>query len=161
MATDRLGICLSLEKIAPSQYGNYNFNSFCKFGDRYLGANEDGIFVLGEDDLDNLVQIEAFFRLLTTDFGLPSQKRIRSVHVGFETDGTLKITVGTDEENEVETELVAVNRTNKQHSQKVPIGRDLKGRYWELEIRNVDGADFSVDSIIAYPIILGNKPESP
>ena len=38
-----LGLCLALERVAPTQYRNYNFNSMVKFGEVYLGANAESV----------------------------------------------------------------------------------------------------------------------
>ena len=161
MADERLTLCLSLERVAPSQWANYNFNSMCKFGDQYLGANEDGLFILEEADKDGAEDILAFFRTALTDFATVNQKRLRKIHVGYETDGKLEVRVGTDEGEDLVRELHPRRDNNREHSQKVSVGRDRKGRYWDLEVRNVDGADFSVDEVTAVPIVLGSKPEDP
>lgn len=161
MADDRLGICLGLEQVALSQYANYNFNSMCKFGSLYLGANEDGIFLLDVADSDGGDDILAYFRTALTDFGSTNQKRLRKLYFGYETDGKLEVRVGVDEGDDREFELHPRHSNNREHSQKVSIGRDGKGRYWDLEVRNVDGADFSVDEVTALAVILGSKPEDP
>lgn len=146
----RLGICLSTERIAPSQYTNYNFNSMCSFRGRYLGANENGVFVLGEADVDGSSKINSKFKVALTDFGTSNRKRIRSMLVGFETDGRLKLSVSTDEGAVRTAELASkYEASNRQQGVKVPIGRDGIGRYWSFQVENIDGADFSVDEISA------------
>lgn len=159
MARDRLSLCLSLERIAPSQYANYNFNSMCNFGGASLGANEDGIFVLDNGDKDITTDILAFFRLATTDWGTDNLKKIRKLYLGYECDGAVEVNIAADESEDLSTEVRPRHKDLREHSQKVSIGRDLKGRFWELEIRNINGADFSIDSISVVPIILGTKPE--
>ncbi len=161
MAEDRLTLCLGLERLAPSQWANYNFNSMCRYGPYYLGANEDGIFILERADKDGDDDILAFFRTALTDFGSVNQKRLRKVYLGYETDGVLEVRVGTDEGEDLVRELHPRRDDNREHSQKVSVGRDKKGRYWDLEVRNVGGADFSVDEVTAVPIVVGAKPEDP
>ena len=81
---DRLGVCLQLDRLAASQYAGWNFNSMCKFGDKYLGADENGVFTLDEGDYDNDELIPAFFELLTSDYGTRNPKKIRSMYFGYE-----------------------------------------------------------------------------
>jgi len=159
MATDRLTLCIALETLAPSQYSNYNFNSMCRFGSRVLGANEDGIFIVGAAEKDGEEDINARFRTPLTDFNAINQKRLRRLYVGYQTDGKLEVSVRADEGTALVRELHPRHEDERQHSQKVSIGRDRKGRYWDVEISNVNGADFAVDEITVIPIVLGPKPE--
>ena len=153
-----LGLCLQLTGFRPSQYSNYNFNSMCKFGDKYLGANENGIFELNSGELDVAALIESIIELLTTDLGVSNQKRIRSVYVGYEADGDLLLVVYDDDSNQREFILDPNHTDNEQSSAKVPVGRDGKGRYWTFRIENIAGADFSIDNIELVPILLNCKP---
>lgn len=160
MATDRLGLCLCIEGNQASQYANYNFNSMCKFNGAYLGASEDGIFTLEDGDLDDTAEIEAFFELATTDFGIANQKRLRSVYLGYEADGDLMMTVEDDEGGERRYSVEPNHLDNKENTTKIDIGRDGKGRHWTFRIDNVNGSDFSIDSIEAIPTILGKRPST-
>ena len=155
---DYLGLCLQLERTALSQYANYNFNSMCKFNGVYLGANSSGIFKLDTGDLDGTSEIAAFFELLTSDWGIENQKRIRSIYVGYETDGQLMFKVKDDDDNEREYILEPNHVDNKQHGAKLWGDRGGKGRYWMFRVDNVNGADFSVDDIRVLPVVLGKKP---
>lgn len=155
---DYLGLCLQLERTALSQYGNYNFNSMCKFNGAYLGANENGIFTLDSGDLDDTAEIEAFFELVTSDWGIAHQKRIRSIYLGYEADGNLMLTVKDDDDNQREYLIEPNHFGNKQHSTKLFGDRNGKGRYWMARIDNVNGSDFSVDDIKILPVILNRTP---
>jgi len=138
--------------MAVSQYCDYDFNSLCG----KLAAGPEGIFTLDDADTDNDVAIDSIVELPLTDFGISNQKRLRSVYFGYEAEGSLKLTVTNDEGNEREYTLEAT--TNTQHGGKVSINRNGKGRYWQLKIENVEGCDFSIDSIEVIPVILGRKP---
>jgi hypothetical protein len=129
----------------------------CKFGDKYLGANGNGIFELNSGEFDDGDLIEAIFELLTTDLGSTHQKRIRSMYFGYEADGDLLIIVYDDDSNQRNYILSPNHADNEQASAKVSIGRDGKGRYWTFRIENISGADFSIDSIELVPIILNRK----
>ncbi len=155
---DYLGLCMQLRRVAVSQFANYNFNSMCRFGGSYIGANENGIFVLDSGDTDNTENIEAFFELLTSDWGIIKEKNIRSIFLGYEADGRLILKIKDDDDNEREFTLPAAVGDNKQVSAKVNPGRDGKGRYWMLRIENVEGSDFSIDAISALVILLNRRP---
>jgi hypothetical protein len=155
---DYLGLCMELRGYRVSQYANYNFNSMCKFNGVHLGGNDSGIFVLDSGDRDDATQIEAFFELATSDFGIANQKRWRSMYVGYKSEGDLVLTVKDDQDNERSFNLEPIFADLSSHGQKVGIGRDGKGRYWMVRIDNVGGVDFSIDQITGIPVILGRKP---
>lgn len=147
---------INLSNLAVGQYCNYDFNSFCKIGDSYFGASDSGIFELtGEDDTGT--NIDAFFELLVSDFGVSNIKRIRTTYIGGEADGALKLTLKDDENNSREYTVDLVSGS-KQSSAKVPVGRDGIGRYWQVRIDNKTGAYFAIDSIELLMIVLGRKP---
>ena len=144
-----LTLSLNLERLALTQYLNYWFRSYTKFGESYLGVNDSGVFVLDEDDMDGTDIIESGFKVPLTDFGLKGDKHIRFMELSLETDAGVLITPYADEMVGKAVELVPVNRANRQEVQKVPIGRYLNGRYWSFRVANLDGADFSVDQVFA------------
>lgn len=154
-----LGLCLGLENLALSQYVVFNFNSMCKLGDVYLGINEYGIFVIDSGDTDYESAIESFVELPLTDFGIAHQKRLRSVYIGYESDGDLELEVENDEGNARTYMLKPTAGSNQvQKGARVTIGRNGKGRYWSFKISNIQGCDFSLDQISVIPIILARKP---
>jgi len=153
-----LTLCAELTGARVSQYLRYNFNSLCKFGDVYLGAGSNGIAVLDDGHLDGTEIIDAFFELPTSDLGDNQQKRLRTAYLGCETNGRLMLTVKDDDNNERHYLVEPNHSGNQQHTIKVPLGRNGKGRYWMLRIENLNGADFSVDEIAVLPIILNRRP---
>ena len=153
---EHLGLCMELSLLAPTQYANYNFDAMCKFGDVYLGCNELGIFSL-EGETDNNVHIAAFFELLLTDFGIPNQKRIRKAYLGYEASGSLVLEVKDDDDNVRRFTVGAALPNQRQHGVRVPVGRDGKGRYWAFRLENVEGCDFSVDSMDVLVTVLAKK----
>lgn len=152
-----LGIVTELALLASSQYIHYNFDAMCKFGDTYLGCNEAGIFAL-DGDSDNNIKIDAFFELLTTDFGIPNQKRIRKVYLGYEASGSLVLEVLDDGNNSRRYTVESSLKDQRQSNAKISVGRDGKGRYWTFKVENINGCDFSLDSIDVLMTILNKKP---
>jgi hypothetical protein len=162
--TEYLGICLHLEGQQGSQYAHYNFNSLCRFAGMNLGANDNGIFKLDDGDLDysapdTSAEIDAFVELPTSDWGIANQKRIRSAHLGIETNGELLLTLTDDEGIDYRYDVVPDFVANKQHSVRVTAGRNNgKGRYWRIRLDNINGADFSLNNLRVFPVVLGPRP---
>lgn len=153
---NKAAININLTNMAVTQFCNYDFNSFCKIGDKYLGASEDGIFELtGSNDADT--DIDAFFELVLSDFGISNMKKIRTVYVGGESNGELSLTLEDDEANSRSYSFNLASGS-LQSSAKVPINRDGLGRYWKVRIDNIGGTYFAIDSIELLPIVLGRKP---
>lgn len=153
-----LTLCLNLRGEQLSQFRAYDFNSFAKIGDKYVGANASGLFVLDEYDTDAGLPIDAFFELVNSDWGIPNQKRIRSMTIGYESDGDLLVTVKDDDDTERNFLLSPNHLASKQHSARVPGARDGKGRYWLIRVGNVNGSDFSIDQIEVVPVVLNRRP---
>ena len=153
---NKIAININLANMATTQFCNFNFNSFCKIGDKHYGANSSGIFELtGNDDAG--VDIDAFFELVLSDFGVSNIKRIRSIYVGGQVNGGLLLTI-KDDENNSRVYPLNLSSGNVQSSGKVSVGRDGLGRYWQVRIDNVSGCYFAVDFIEVLLTILGRKP---
>ena len=154
--SDKLTLSVNLSNPSIVQWCDFDFNSFCRIGEKFYGANDSGIFELTGDS-DNGENIDAFFELLNSDFGISNMKKIRSMYVGGEANGGLTLTLKDDENN---LRLYTLNLTsgNVQSSGKVAVDRAGIGRYWQIRIDNVGGAYFAIDSIEVLAIILGRKP---
>ncbi len=136
---------------ATTQYQNFCFPSMVRFGEKYLGASGDGLFELGGDD-DDGVDIDAGFKLVDTDFGIENYKKLRVMYFGLEATGNLTITIVADE-NATRTYDIPKKESGLQQRVRVPVGRDIYGRYLSFEVNNKKGCDFSVDSITALPVV--------
>lgn len=155
-----LSVLIELTQFAPTQSAVMDFNSFCRLGDTYLAVNENGIYSINEDADAAGTDIDAYFKLVRSDFGIPNQKRLRSMYVGYEASGSLLVTITPDEDT-LRTKtfiLPPVWDAQEQHSNRIPLRRDLRGRYFDFKIENIDGCDFSIDSIDLIVTILGKKP---
>jgi hypothetical protein len=157
MADDRLTICVELRKLAASQFGEYNFNSMCKHGNKLLGANEDGIFELDAADKDNGTDISAHFVLGPTDFGAEQEKRVRSLYVSGRLDGRLKMEMSGDEGEILSQELLPENNQLRLTHHKVSGGRDVRGKYLRVKVTNLFGSDFTISNINAVLVVLGQQ----
>ena len=139
------GLTINLSNEATSQYCFYNFNSMCKFGSVYLGANEDGIHTLEGSD-DNGDDIDAFFELVLSDWGVSNYKKIRRAFIGCLADGEVKLTFTTDEDGTWNATF-RPEETDKQQGNAVTGRNDVLGRYWNIRLENVNGSNFKIDSI--------------
>ena len=133
-----------------SQFKNFTFNSMVNFNGVSLGVNNFGLFSL-TGDKDNINPILAELQLVMTDLGIKNPKRLRYVYIGFETDADLLLKV-TANESTIREYVIKANKTGQQRV-RVPIGRDIYGRYWSFNISNPSGNGFAIDSIDALPVI--------
>ena len=157
---DKLVISHNLILNAPTQYDQWPFNSMCEVDGNILAFGEDGISicsVCGNDD--NGEAIVASFRLPAVNLGVINQKRIRKFTLGFQaaTDGAYILTVTDDNENARQYYLRPILPGLKPHSAEIYADRDGVGVYFAVQFDNVDGADFTIDTIEAIFEILGKK----
>jgi hypothetical protein len=145
------GLVITLERHGVTEYSNMPFTSLTKFGDLYLGVANGGIYLL-EGDTDAGALITSTIRIPTTDFGTSRQKRVPQGFLGMQADGFLKATLIADDVTVGED--VLENTNPLQHGQRMKFGRGAKGRYWTLEITNVNGAAFNLDEIELFAEVL-------
>jgi hypothetical protein len=162
--TNRLAICQQVITPAISQYKNYSFNSFAVIGENTYGANTNGIFKLDMADNDvssttSIAVIEAHYESVLTDFGIKAEKRVRKCNGTLEANGELRFSFKSNEAHEIVQHTVPASTDNQQHSVEIPVGRSIKGRFYNFTIQNINGADFSVDNLEAFIDVLSRKPE--
>jgi len=144
-------VMTNLRGAASAQELNWDYTSMVYFNGERFGTNTTGLYEICCGQTDDGTAIDAYFILATTDFGIENNKHIRKVYVGLETTGSLIL------------ELTADGRTTRTYSMstsvsgqqrlRIPIGRDISGRYWTAKISNVNGSDFSIDKIEVLPIV--------
>lgn len=143
---------------AVTQYVNYDFNSFCEFNGKILAASPDGLYEIESGNKDDGANIDAFFELPNTDFGMANNKRIRTIYAGYTADNDLSFTVVDDEDKET-TYTLPLNKSGKQNVSKLNAGRFYnKGCYYQIKISNTAGCYFDFDFIKMIMIILTKKP---
>jgi len=125
------------------------YNSMCKFGDKYLGVTDSGLFEI-EGYNDSGVRIAARIDTEKMDMGINNSKRFRFFYFGVDTSGYLKLSAFADG-------VLAFTQTVKGNGLgniRVPVPRTAQPRYWQIRIENVDGAFFALYSIKALPVVL-------
>jgi hypothetical protein len=150
---------VNTETRAAWEYANYPFNSFCEFDGRCYGAAADGIYTLG-GETDAGTDIKARFRLGLSTLGIAKEKRIPAIYWGVRTNGDVIIkmivTDETGEKFEHWYRLTARGAAGTREA-RTQIGRGLESVYWDMEVENVDGADFEFDNIQMLPMILDRR----
>lgn len=143
---------LNTEVLAHSKVTGWSFTSFGELNGRTYGGGASGLHVLEGAD-DDGTDIAARFEGKLTDFGSEYLKAAHNLYVGYDTDGALEVTVtvdgGTTYTYSVSRDLLSAG----QRGARAPIGKGLRSRYWQFGLRNVEGADFSIDS---YGVTLKN-----
>lgn len=154
-ASQPVTLAMQTEALSLSTYSNYPFNSFAQFNGMFLGASDAGVFALtGATDAG--VPIQAAARVGMTDFGTSHLKRVDRVYVGYRTDGNLVLRIFTDEVTQRDYLLTNSQRAGL-HGNHARLGKGLLARYWQFEVRNQAGCDFSLDCIELKPTKLPRR----
>ncbi len=152
---------LDLDGLGVSEYRNYRFNSMVKVRGRYYGASDTGLYLLeGADDAGT--PIDAWVRTGLSNFGTGLLKRMVGAYVGYTADAglilkviTTSTTTGTKVEHWYRMEPREADGATREN--RVKVGRGVEAVYWQFELRNVDGGDFSLDQIELLPMVLTRR----
>ena len=155
--SNKLTLCVSLNKVAPSQYANFDYEGMCKFGDKIIGGDSDGLYTLLTGDTDAGSKISAHFRTGPTSFGYENAKSLRKLYLSMRSDGVLKLGISADDKPDVEREVTPHDDRLKIIHQQVEGGRDIKGKYLDLKVGNINGSDFTITDIQAILIVKDSK----
>ena len=147
------GWVFNLNTKAPSFYENFKFNSFARIGDNYYGCSDTGIYLLG-GDLDDTMPINSTITTgtsdLTTDkYDGATTKTVPYVYVEASSPEPMLLTCNV--EGQSYTYKTRVVKTAIASS-RADVGKGLIGTFWQFEIKNQNGVDFNIESIIAAPI---------
>ncbi len=139
---------------AVTEYSNYNFNSFARFGNRYVGASSTGLYeLLGDTDAGT--DIVATMRGGYLQFGGTHLSRLKAAYLAVRntTDDAvfvLKVETGDGDE------YVYTVDTRNMRSTKVHVGKGQRARYFTWELVS-DGQDFDLESLEFVPITLNRR----
>lgn len=139
---------------ASTRYANFDFNSFAVFKGRAYGVRSDGLYLLEGDD-DAGMPITASMHFGKVKFGSSAMKRLGAVYVGAASDGALYLKVTTKAQG---TFLYKARSSDPDmKTQRFDVGRGFFDSYYEFELFNAEGADFSLDSIEFVPVPTGRR----
>ena len=130
---------------APSRYENHDFHSFAKLGPDYLGARDDGIYLLDAAD-DQGTDIDAIASTGRLDFGSTRAKRVLAAYIGLSSSGQMHLTLRTDGGKTTGPFQLRVPSTGAQ-VERTKLQKGIKSRYWEFDIENVLGSASEIDEI--------------
>ena len=153
-----IGYSVNTRNAAVSEYDNYPFNSFATVGGIPFGAGPDGIYRLEGGD-DEGLPIHASVYTGLTDFGNSQLKKMPSAWIGLTSDGDMVLKVVTSDTGKKKENWYRM----KGRPNGTPVdsrfspAKGLTGRYWGFEIANIDGADFTLDSLKVWPLIMQRR----
>jgi len=132
---------MNTRNAAVTQYANFNFNSFAKMGERYIGANDQGLYWLdGDDDAGRAVNSR-----ITTGVIQPNGNKLSGVqyaYLGMRGDGSFVVTVTDEAGGSYNYTLTG----SSMETARVAFGRGFKTRYFTFSLES-QGQDFDLDSV--------------
>lgn len=132
---------------AVSQYDNYAFNSFARFGQTFIGADENGLYELNgcSDDGEAIVaRIKSGLAQLTAS----RYTMVRDAYLGVRGNGSFVLRIATGDGNVYNYTFTAQDmRTTR-----VPLGKGMRARYISFELIG-DGEDFDLESVEFIPLM--------
>ena len=149
---------LNTRKLGLTEYTNFSFNSFALFNGKVLAVGANGVVELGTQDFDNATQITARVRTGKNDFDSSMLKRVPRIYTGLTTDGDMIFRTVTSEGGE-RAYLLNSNGITDIQQRRVPVGKGPKSRFWQFEVENKDGADFSIHDVLVYPTDLRRRAQ--
>lgn len=144
---------------AVSNYSNFPFNSIAKVGTKYMATSPDGVYELTGVD-DEGADISASITLPTTQLDTEEvpedvMKRLPTAYLGVATTGDMVLRVTANGASNYYT--LAGTTTASVHTGRMMLGRGVAARYWDFELTNVRGADFTLESITFHPVALARR----
>lgn len=147
---------LNTRKLAISSYDGFTFNSYATFNGVVLGANSSGVVVLGTQDKDNATNIDAVARTGAESFGSSLHKRVPRIYTSGTFAGDMLFRTITAEGG-TRTYALPYNNATGLVQRRVGVGKGPKSRFFQFEIANVNGADFSINDVLVLPTALRRR----
>ncbi len=153
------GWALDSAALAPTEYQGFDFNSMCTYKGINYAAKSDGIYTL-KGSTDDGAAIAAAITLGQDDFGTSYEKKVERAYLGLRNDGSVVLKAilldrASNQKTEYWYELTEISAIIRKERIKLPKG--LKAHYWQFELANVQGADFELDTMEVYPLILTRR----
>jgi len=130
-----------------TEYSNYEFNSFARFGGKYIAASSSGLFEL-DGDTDAGTSIIADIKGGYAQFGGSKFSGFAAAYLGLRGDGnfTFRLISGDGKTYDY---LV---KSHTMKTTKVNMGKGLRARYFAYELIST-GQDFDLDNIEFIPMV--------
>lgn len=153
------GFCLNTETRGVSEYSNWPFESFARLGQSYFGAASDGVYLLEGDD-DQGENIESYVRTAVLDLVGGKFARVPEAYLGYTSSGQLVLKAVVTDRNGTKAEYwyaLTAQTAAAPRTGRIKLGRGLHSVYWQFELHNKDGADFSLDVLALHPLVLDRR----
>jgi hypothetical protein len=152
----RRSIVMNLVNHAVTHYENFNFDSVVQFNGVLLGANENGVYLLGgDDDLGQYIEAE-----LTSGLHDLSEKEVKAALEGWVsgrfTQGGLDLKVSVDENGDSYSYPFVKFGNGREGRAKIGKGLN-KHRFFTFGVKNKGGLDFSIHSLRVLGEIIRRK----
>lgn len=135
-----------------SEYSGYNFNSLSEG----LACNSDGIYDL--NDADSSEEVNAIIRTGVMDFDTSFNKRVTHMYLGLTNKGEIIAKTLTSQNGIKKERWYKLNPLTTQTStRRIQTAKGVKSRYWQFEIINKDGADFTLTDFEVLPMVLKRR----
>lgn len=130
-----------------TEYLNYVFNSFAKIGNRYIGANDTGLYeLLG--DTDDGADIIARFKSGHFQLGGARFSSFAAAYLAVRGTGLFYLKLETPDGKSYTYSA----RANSMQTTKIQLGKGLRSRYWSFELIST-GQDFDLESLEFIPLV--------
>jgi hypothetical protein len=137
---------------AVSEYTNFAFNSFAKFGHKYLGASDAGLFELIGDDDEGGVDITSRIKSGFAQWSNSRFTMFKGAYMAVRGGGDYVLKITTMDGKSYSYGVSARDgRTTK-----INIGKGLRARYFAFELIS-DGDDYELESLEFVPIVTDRR----
>jgi hypothetical protein len=150
---------LNTDTRAAWRYSNFGFNSFAQFGDSYLGAMDDGVYVL-EGTKDAGADIAMMLRTGVFTFGSASMKMLPEVYMAATRSGDIVLKViitGEDGIKEDHWYKFDGGPAPSLRQDRVQPDGGLETVTLQFEIINLKGSTIDFDSLHLLPVNLRRR----
>lgn len=136
---------------AVSAYDNFEFNSFAKMGNKYLGASSSGLYELNGDN-DAGSSIIARLKGGLMQFGGTHLARLKAAYIATRGAGNFVLKIETGD-GAIYNYAVS---TRNMRSTKVHMGKGQRARYFSFELIST-GGDFDIETLEFVPIVVQRR----
>lgn len=146
-ALDSFAWVLNSQSLAHSYYDGFvDFNSAVQLGNHVFMLSPSGLYELGGDSDDGKI-IEAEVVTGQMDFGTIDRKRVEQFDLGYTAAGDLQAVVSCEGFAPSEPQTLEAREMHTAHTSRIRVGKGMVGRYWKLELKNREGANFELFSM--------------
>lgn len=135
---------------AVTYYTNYGFDNIITVNGVNYGVKSDGLYSLG-GDLDISTAIDAEFELHPTNYGTVQTKNVGYLYISSRSSGDFVVDSIADEISY--TNYGTIGRgAGDVFNWRARLGKGVKAVNWGFKVKNINGADFQIQSVDALPL---------